>query len=844
MIPPTQEACRLNITAIEDIAGNVDLSLINLADVDSATDDLTVILTTGAGGTLAAADGGGVTVGGSGSGVLTLTGNQTDLNAFLDVASNIQFTSFLNANGSDADTIQVAVNDNGNTGSGGGTDINLGTVNVDISPVNDDPTNAGVLPTDITVTEDVASNVDLSPINVLDVDSASGNLAITLTTGSGGTLEATTAGGVTVGGSGSGVLTLTGNQTDLNTFLDDVTSIQFTGILNANGDNADSIQINVTDNGNTGLGGGGTVNFGTINVDIDPVNDPPSVAAVDLGSIDEETPLLITQAALLSGSSDVDGDSLTGLNLTLTVGSGLVEDNLDGTFTFTPALNFNGPVSFSFDVNDGTVSTPNTASLTVNNLDDPPVPMDDSGALFTTNEDTSFRINASAVLANDEDPDLGPTTPEVLSIVSVSSSSEQGATVTYDPGTNRITYDPTTSDALQALAPGEALADSFTYSIRDLDGELNPPTATVFLTITGVNDAPTVVDDVVPAPTTLDPVVITPLVNDFDVDGTLDLDTLIITEDPQFGSLAKRINSFGVLELAYSPFSNFPGSDVFRYTISDNLGQQSAQATVTIQSSRAPQTGADIAGGVTGDDININVLANDVAVEGNLDTSIPTIFGSGPANGQAIPQADGTITYVANPGYLGPDSFQYTVADSAGNVSAPTLVTVRVVASGLENPLRFGDVNANGEVTSLDALIVINRIALSGGQTSIPVLPDDRGPMYYDVNGNLEITTLDALLVINHIGEDAPIISAEFVEQPIIADLSSSVDNDTEWESIDTALDAPGIDSSVQQKLVGAAADALVDRDVIDLLAEAQEASVESEEPASLNDLAILDLLP
>ncbi|MEZ5598530.1 MAG: hypothetical protein R3E84_19505 [Pseudomonadales bacterium] len=100
----------------------------------------------------------------------------------------------------------MVVNDNGNDGSGGGGNVSLRTVNVDITAVNDDPANAGSLPGDIAVTEDVASNVDLSLIDLSDVDAAAGNLTLTLTTSTGGNLSAASGGGVTVGGSGTGVL--------------------------------------------------------------------------------------------------------------------------------------------------------------------------------------------------------------------------------------------------------------------------------------------------------------------------------------------------------------------------------------------------------------------------------------------------------------------------------------------------------------------------------------------------------------------------------------------------------------------------------------------------------------
>ncbi len=234
------------------------------------------------------------------------------------------------------------------------------------------------------------------------------------------------------------------------------------------------------------------------------------------------------------------------------------------------------------------------------------------------------------------------------------------------------------------------------------------------------------------------------------------------------------------------------------------------------------------------------MLANDVPVEGQLDPSTLTIS-TDPAHGQAIPQADGTITYIPDANFYGSDSFWYTITDTQGNVSAPSTVVVRVVESGLENPILFGDVDASGKVTSRDALLIINHLARSG-QRSIPVLPAERGPNFYDANGSLVITALDALFVINHIGEDAPIVAGELVEQPTIANLTLSDDEDTEWQSIDAPLVAPVIDSSGQQKLVGASADQLVDGDVLDLLAEAQKGSDESEATASLTDQAILDL--
>ena len=60
-------------------------------------------------------------------------------------------------------TVSFTVND-------GDVDSNTLTRDIDIIAVNDDPTNAASMPSDISVTEDVSSDVDLSAINLSDVD--------------------------------------------------------------------------------------------------------------------------------------------------------------------------------------------------------------------------------------------------------------------------------------------------------------------------------------------------------------------------------------------------------------------------------------------------------------------------------------------------------------------------------------------------------------------------------------------------------------------------------------------------------------------------------------------------
>ncbi|MCS7471546.1 hypothetical protein NZK35_33270, partial [Stieleria sp. ICT_E10.1] len=177
---PTGTGLPSDITVTEDVSSNVDLSALNLSDLDENGGNLTVTLSTSTGGDLSASTGGGVTVGGSGAGTLTLTGTLADLNTFLDTPANIQYLhSAPHTFGNDADTIQVVVNDGGNTGSGGGTDQTIGTVNVDITAVNDEQvlaTNTG----DTVPEGSVGNTVATAMLETTDVDNTDSQLVYTV----------------------------------------------------------------------------------------------------------------------------------------------------------------------------------------------------------------------------------------------------------------------------------------------------------------------------------------------------------------------------------------------------------------------------------------------------------------------------------------------------------------------------------------------------------------------------------------------------------------------------------------------------------------------------------------
>ncbi|MDD2780799.1 cadherin-like domain-containing protein [Sulfuricurvum sp.] len=133
------------------------------------------------------------------------------------------------------------------------------------------------------------------------------------------------------------------------------------------------VQIKWTFNdGNTGSQGTGGVLTATgyTNVDIVSVNDAPVVfAPVALNSVTEDGEIiLITQAQLLANSTDIDGDTLSVINLSASAGT--LVNNQNGTWSLTPVANYNGTITLNYDISDGTTSVAATATQEVTAVND------------------------------------------------------------------------------------------------------------------------------------------------------------------------------------------------------------------------------------------------------------------------------------------------------------------------------------------------------------------------------------------------------------------------------------------------------------------------------------------
>ncbi len=310
----------------------------------------------------------------------------------------------------------------------------------------------------------------------------------------------------------------------------------------------------------------------TFTVTMLEVNDAP-VANADSATTNEDNAV---SGNVLTNDTDIDNtDGIPGNEDTATAvldsgpTNGSLLFNADGSFTYTPNANYFGTDTFTYHAvdSDGAPSNIATVTITVNEVNDAPVAVDD---VATTNEDTSV---TGDVLANDTDNDntdgvLGneETHTAVLNAGPINGSLNLNSNGSF-------TYTPN---------PDFFGTDSFTYHAVDSRG-LAGNIATVTITVTEVNDAPIANAD--SATTNEDNAVSgNVLTNDTDIDntdgipGNEDTATAVLDSGPTNGSLL--FNNDG--SFTYAPDPDYFGFDSFTYHAVDSRGLPSNIATVTL----------------------------------------------------------------------------------------------------------------------------------------------------------------------------------------------------------------------------------------------------------------------
>ncbi|HHG3167808.1 TPA: tandem-95 repeat protein [Vibrio parahaemolyticus] len=322
----------------------------------------------------------------------------------------------------------------------------------------------------------------------------------------------------------------------------------------------------------------------------DSTDKPLATTPVTLDAIEEDGgSIIITTKELLSNVDDEDKDTLSVENLIIDKGNGTLVDNGDGTWTFTPQIDDDTEVSFTFDIiDDEGLVVSGSANLDILPINDAPNAKND---VITTEEDTAVTID---VLVNDSDVE-----GDALSIQSASVPSEQGSVDIVD---GKLVFTPAEN------FNGEA---TITYIVTD--GDLTDE-ASVTVTVTPVNDSPVAVDDTV---STQEDTVVTidVLPNDSDVDG----DKLSI----QSASVPKEQGTVEVVDgkLVFTPTENFNGDAEITYTVTDGELTDEAKVAVTVNPvNDAPTIKVDAVESITEDAVNTDTVVAALTVR---DTDTP-----------------------------------------------------------------------------------------------------------------------------------------------------------------------------------------------------------------------------
>lgn len=416
-------------------------------------------------------------------------------------------------------------------------------------------------------------------------------------------------------------------------------------------------------------------NVAVVTIAVTRVNSAP-VVVNDAFETNEDTQLTVAAPGVLANDSDAQGDALTVAAVTQPT-HGVLSLNSDGSFTYTPDLNFSGTDSFTYTASDGDLtSVVATVNINVIATNRAPVSVDDS---YTTTEDSPLSIAAPGVLSNDSDVDH-----DTLSVTIASGPSHGSVTLNAD---GSFVYTP---------AANYSGADSFTYVSND--GSLNSNIATVSISVTAVNDAPLAGNDAYSIAEDNALAIAAPgvMVNDSDVDSSSLTPSLV--SGPSHGTLA--FNADG--SLLYTPNTNYNGADAFTYTLSDGE-LTSALATVAIT-----VTAVNDAPIALGNSYNTNedtvlsvvapgVLGNDSDVDGTpLQAARVTL----PAHGTLTLAANGSFVYTPAANFNGIDTFTYRASDGLLSSNIAT-VTISVAAVN-DAPVAVADSYSTDQNVILD----------------------------------------------------------------------------------------------------------------------------------------------
>ena len=405
---------------------------------------------------------------------------------------------------------------------------------------------------------------------------------------------------------------------------------------------------------------GAATDTATVTITVTPVNDAPVAPSISNQSATEGVGFSFQAPAF----TDAEGDTLSyiaALSDDSALPSWLTFTASTRTFAGTPQ-EADTPASLAIRVtatDDGTPSASSSATftLTVAEVNDPPVPGDDTA---TVAESGTLTITAATLLANDSDPESA-----TLTVTAVSGAVNGTATLATDKASVTYVHDGS-----------ETTSGSFTYTVSDGSATA---TATANITVSPVNDAPV-------APSIANQAATEGVGFSFQAPAFTDPESSALTYTAALadGSALPSWLTFTASTRTFAGTpqeADTPATLSIKLTASDGSLTTSATFTLTVvEVNDPPVAGDDTATVAEGGTLTIaasTLLANDSDPE-SATLSITAVGGA--VNGTVSLSTDkATVTYVHDGSETTSGSFTYTVSDGAATDTATVSITVSPV---------------------------------------------------------------------------------------------------------------------------------------------------------------------
>jgi len=401
----------------------------------------------------------------------------------------------------------------------------------------------------------------------------------------------------------------------------------------------------------------------TFSLDITAVNDAPILVTPLADQLVEEDSV-VNFALPADTFSDIDGDVLT-LTATLADGSELPDWLAfnGSTFAGTPPQDFNGSLEVVVTASDSEFETSSSFTLDVTAVNDAPIlvtPLIDQSS--PEDEVVSFIISDDAFIDVDGD--------ELTLTATLIGGAALPLWLTFDAAAG--TFSGTPPQDFNGMLDIVITASDGEFEVSD----------TFMLNVSSVNDVPIVSTPLVDQSTLEDEAVSFILPADAFVD--IDGDALTLTATLADGS---ELPSWLVFDADARMFTGTPPQDFntdtlvaieVRVTASDGQVSVSDTFSLDIIGVNDGPVAQDDSGFEASQDSSIviagnDLLANDTDVDGDS-LSISGVTSSG--SGSVELNDDGNIIYASETGFVGEDTFTYTITD--GEETSTATVTVNV----------------------------------------------------------------------------------------------------------------------------------------------------------------------